>query len=653
MFLEKIRSPQDLKALPRANLPELVEEIREKIIQAVSACGGHLSSNLGVVELTVALHYLFNAPEDQIVWDVGHQTYAHKILTGRLDQFPSLRQQGGLAGFPKREESPYDSFNTGHASTAISAALGMAVARDLHSERRRVIAVVGDGSLTGGLSWEGLNQCGHLKRDLIVILNDNEMSISPNVGALSAYLNRLMTGNFLLKMKQDVKDLMGQIPQIGSPVIKWASRIEELLKGLVAPGLVFEELGFNYFGPIEGNNLNHLLEALEGVKKLKGPVLLHVITRKGMGYLPAEKNPSKFHSPPRFEVASGKFLQSEAAPTYTQAFSQALIRLAQEDNRIVGITAAMTEGTGLAQFASLFPSRFFDVGIAEQHAVTFAAGLACSGFLPVVAIYSTFLQRAYDQLLHDICLQNLHVVFAVDRAGIVGQDGPTHSGIYDLSYLRHLPHMVVAAPKDEDELGHLLKTAISHSGPFAIRYPRGPGCGVPTARELRSLEIGRAEILEEGEDIVFLAIGSMVYPALQAAQRLREKEGIKASVVNARFLRPLDLNLIGELARRAGRMLTIEENVLSGGFGSAVLEGLLELKVPLQGIQIERMGLPDAIAHQGTMQEVRARYGLSADSIAEKALQMARNRPFHKFRLNRRLKLRYRGESPSPKEQGN
>ncbi len=633
MLLERIRFPQDLKALPRADLPLLVEEIREKIIQTVSSCGGHLSSNLGVVELTVALHYLFDAPEDKIVWDVGHQTYAHKILTGRLNQLPTLRQEGGLAGFPKREESPYDTFNAGHASTAISAALGMAVARDLHSEKHRVIAVVGDGSLTGGLSWEGLNQSGHLKRDLIVVLNDNEMSISPNVGALSAYLNRLITGNFLLKMKQDVKDLMSQIPQIGSPMLKWASRIEELLKGLVAPGLVFEELGFKYFGPIEGNNLNHLLETLEGVKKLKGPVRLHVLTRKGKGYPPAEKTPSLFHSPPRFEVASGRFLRAESPPTYTQAFSQALVGLAQEDDRIVGITAAMAEGTGLDRFARLFPSRFFDVGIAEQHAVTFAGGLACSGFLPVVAIYSTFLQRAYDQLLHDICLQNLHVVFALDRAGIVGDDGPTHSGIYDLSYLRHLPHMVVAAPKDENELGHLLKTAISHPGPFAIRYPRGPGCGVMADQELKCLEIGKAEVLEEGEDIVLLAIGSMVYPALQAARRLREKEGIQAAVVNARFLKPLDVTLIEALAKKAGRMLTIEENVLPGGFGSAVLESLTDLKVLPGGIQIERMGLPDVIIRQGKMLDVRARYGLSADSIVVKALQMARNRPLRNSEL--------------------
>lgn len=643
MFLERIRFPQDLKALSRADLPLLVEEIREKIVQTVSSCGGHLSSNLGVVELTVALHYLFDAPEDKIVWDVGHQTYAHKILTGRLHQLPTLRQEGGLAGFPKREESPYDTFNAGHASTAISAALGMAVARDLRSEKHRVIAVVGDGSLTGGLSWEGLNQSGHLKRNLIVILNDNEMSISRNVGALSAYLNRLITGNFLLKMKQDVKDLMNQIPQIGSPMLKWASRIEELLKGLVAPGLVFEELGFKYFGPIEGNNLNHLLETLEGVKKLKGPVLLHVLTRKGKGYPPAEKNPSLFHSPPRFEVASGRFLQTDSTPTYTQAFSQALIGLAQEDDRIVGITAAMAQGTGLDGFARLFPSRFFDVGIAEQHAVTFAGGLACSGFLPVVAIYSTFLQRAYDQLLHDICLQNLHVVFALDRAGIVGDDGPTHSGIYDLSYLRHLPHMIVAAPKDENELGHLLKTAISHPGPFAIRYPRGPGCGVVADQELKCLEIGKAEVLEEGEDIVLLAIGSMVYPALQAARLLREKEGIKASVVNARFLKPLDVTLIEALVKKAGRMLTIEENVLPGGFGSAVLESLTDLEVLPGGIQIERMGLPDVIIRQGKMSAVRARYGLSADSIAAKALQMARNRTLRNSKAYRRFTFRKRG----------
>ncbi|MDH7500790.1 MAG: 1-deoxy-D-xylulose-5-phosphate synthase, partial [candidate division NC10 bacterium] len=383
MILTKIHSPRDLKTLSRSQLHQLAEEIRQLILETVSSCGGHLSSSLGVVELTIALHYLFDAPQDKIVWDVGHQSYAHKILTGRMDQFRTLRQEGGLSGFPKREESPYDPFNTGHSSTAISAALGMAVARDLRGEKHRVIAVVGDGSLTGGEAWEGLNQCGHLKRDLTVVLNDNEMSISENVGALSAYLSRVMTGDFLLKMKQEVKDLLTQIPQIGSPVVRWVHRIEELMKGLVAPGLLFEELGFSYFGPLEGNNLNHLIEALEGVKKVRGPVLLHVITQKGKGYPPAEKNPSAFHSPPPFEVASGKFLRPESPPTYTEAFSATLIHLAQEDERIIAITAAMAEGTGLSRFAALFPSRFYDVGIAEQHAVTFAGGLASAGFLPV------------------------------------------------------------------------------------------------------------------------------------------------------------------------------------------------------------------------------------------------------------------------------
>jgi len=640
MLLEKIHSPQDLKALARGDLPRLAEEIRQTIVQTVSSCGGHLSSNLGVVELTIALHYLFHAPEDKIVWDVGHQTYAHKILTGRLNEFSTLRQGGGLAGFPKREESPYDPFNTGHSSTAISAALGMAVARDLRGERHRVIAVVGDGSLTGGQGWEGLNQCGHLGKDLMVILNDNEMSISPNVGALSAYLNRLMTGNFLLKMKQEVKELLGQIPQIGSPMVKWAGRIEELLKGMVAPGLVFEELGFTYLGPIEGNNLSHLMETFEGAKKLKGPVLLHVLTRKGKGYPPAEKNPSVFHSPPRFEVATGQLVKVDSPLSYTEVFSQGLIELAREDDRIVGITAAMSQGTGLDRFASLFPSRFFDVGIAEQHAVTFAGGLAACGLLPVVAIYSTFLQRAYDQLLHDICLQNLHVVFALDRAGIVGEDGPTHSGIYDLSYLRHLPHMVVAAPKDENELRHLLKTALCHSGPFTVRYPRGSGQGVKWDEEPKCLEIGKAEVLQEGREILLLAIGSMVHPSLQAARHLREKEGIEAAVVNARFLKPLDLCLIREMAQRTGKVLTVEENVLLGGFGSSVLEGLADSKADLAGLEIERMGLPDTVIAQGTMQGVRAKYGLCWEAIADHARRMIREHVPLKLRLGKGSKSR-------------
>jgi 1-deoxy-D-xylulose-5-phosphate synthase len=451
------------------------------------------------------------------------------------------------------------------------------------------------------------------------------MSISRNVGALSAYLNRLMTGDLLLRMKQEVKDLLTQIPQIGSPMVRWARRIEELTKGLVAPGLLFEELGFSYFGPLEGNNLNHLLEAFEGVRKLKKPVLLHVVTQKGKGYPPAEKNPSAFHSPPPFEVASGRFLRADCTPSYTQAFSQALIQLAQEDERIIGITAAMAEGTGLDRFATLFPSRFFDVGIAEQHAVTFAGGLASSGLLPVVAIYSTFLQRAYDQMLHDICLQGLHVVFALDRAGIVGEDGPTHCGIYDFSYLRHLPRMVIMAPKDENELRHMVKTAIGHCGPVAIRYPRGMGSGVTWDPELKCLEVGKAEVVEEGEDVLLLAIGSMVLPSLAAARILKEREGRGVAVINARFLKPLDMDLIEEMAKSTGKILIVEENVLPGGFGSAVLEGLADRGLSSKGLHIERMGIPDTVIGQGTMERVRAKYGLCAEAIAERLRQMAKD----------------------------
>jgi len=642
-LLEKVRSPQDLKSLSRGELAELAKEIRQVILRTVARSGGHLASNLGVVELTIALHYLFDTPQDKIVWDVGHQTYTHKILTGRLEVFPTLRQEDGLSGFPKREESPFDTFNTGHSSTAISAALGMAAARDLRAENYRIIAVVGDGSLTGGEAWEGLNQCGHLQRDLIVVLNDNEMSISRNVGALSAHLNRLMTGDLLLRMKKEVKDLIAQIPQIGPPMVKWAHRIEELIKGLIAPGLLFEELGFTYFGPIEGNNLNHLLEAFEGIKKVKGPILVHVVTQKGKGYPPAERDPSAYHSPPPFRVESGEFLSPHSSPTYTEAFSQSLVELAREEERIVAITAAMAEGTGLDRFAARYPHRFFDVGIAEQHAVTFAAGMAISGLIPVVAIYSTFLQRAYDQLLHDVCLQALHVVFALDRAGIVGEDGPTHSGIYDLSYLRHLPHLVVMAPKDENELRHMLKTAICYSGPIALRYPRGAGQGVAWDSELRCLEIGKGEVLEEGEDVALLAIGSMVYPCLAAARALREKEGIRAAVINARFLQPLDMELIEKMAKKVGKMVIAEENILSGGFGSAVLEGLVDRGSDLASLRIQRIGIPNVVIGHGPMDRIRARYGLTAEPIAQRVREMLSYRASAKSRSGRWHRLSRRG----------
>ncbi len=623
MLLNKVQSPKDIKTLSRQDLSRLAQEVRDLIIQTVSKTGGHLASNLGVVELTIALHYIFDVPKDRLIWDVGHQAYAHKVLTGRRDKFGTLRQEGGISGFPKREESPYDLFNTGHASTAISAALGMAEARDLAKERHHVIAVVGDGSLTGGIAWEGLNQAGHLKRDMIVILNDNSMSISPNVGAISAYLNRIMTGEFLTRVKGEVKELLQQIPRIGPPMLKVARRMEETLKGLLTPGVLFEELGFTYVGPLDGHNLAHLLDTLENVKRLKGPILVHVLTKKGKGYPPAEEDPVTFHSAPPFEISTGKILKNPGPISYTNIFSQTLIRLARDDERIVAITAAMPDGTGLSLFAREFPRRVFDVGIAEQHAVTFAAGLACEGYLPVAAIYSTFLQRAYDQVLHDVCLQNLPVTFALDRGGIVGEDGPTHSGIYDLSYLRPLPHMIIMAPKDENELQHMLKTAIYYPGPAALRYPKGQGYGVLLDEKFQTLPIGRAEVLREGEDIALWAIGSMVYPALYAAEELK-REGIEATVVNARFVKPLDEDLLMEHVKGIGRVLTVEENVLPGGFGSSVLETLERNGV--SGERLNRLGLPDQVIEQGSPDIIREKFGLIPKGIARMAWQLLKVR---------------------------
>lgn len=621
MFLDSINSPQDLKQLKKGDLPNLAEEIRQRIIETVSKTGGHLASSLGVVELTLVLHYVFNCPEDKIVWDVGHQAYTHKLLTGRRDQFDTLRQEGGLSGFPKREESPYDAFNTGHASTAISAALGIALARDFKGEKYHVLAVVGDGSLTGGLSFEGLNHAGHLKRDLIVILNDNEMSISPNVGALSAYLNRIMTGERVTKAKEEVEKFLEQFPSVGLPVLKVAKRLEEISKGLFPKGLLFEELGFQYVGPIEGHNITNLLETFENVKKLKGPILVHVITTKGKGYPPAEEDAATFHGATPFVITSGKFVKKEAPPSYTEVFGQGLIKLAEADERIVAVTAAMKEGTGLVPFAERFPDRFFDVGIAEQHAVTFSAGLATQGYRPVVAIYSTFLQRAFDQVFHDVCLQNLPLTFSLDRAGIVGADGPTHHGLADICYLRPLPNMVLMAPKDEDELLHMLKTAVYYPGPAALRYPRSPGWGVELSEELVELPLGQAEILREGTDIALIALGPLAYYALEAAELLN-KEGIKSKVVNARFVKPLDRAMVEDCANKIGRIITMEEGFLQGGFGSAVLEALAE-KNSIH-CRLLRLGVPDQVVEHGNAERIRASFGLSPQGIAQSARELLR-----------------------------
>lgn len=621
-LLEHIQNPGDLKQLPESELPQLVGEIRELIIATLSKTGGHLASSLGVVELTVALHYTFNTPHDKIVWDVGHQAYTHKILTGRREQFPSIRQPGGLSGYCKRTESPYDVFGAGHSSTSISAALGIAEARDLKHEQFNVIAVIGDGALTAGLALEGLNNAGAKKRKFIVILNDNEMSISPNVGALSRHLNHIITGNFYNKLKAEVEHLVKTIPGIGDSVFKLGKRFDEYLKGFMTPGILFEEIGFKYVGPIQGHDIHQLNETFKNVRdNVDRPTLIHVVTRKGKGFKQAEQDAVTYHGASPFRVDTGQFMKKEdSTPTYTTIFGETLLRLAQDDPQIVAITAAMCSGTGLEGFAEQFPERCHDVGIAEQHAVTFAAGLATEGLKPVAAIYSSFLQRAYDQVFHDVCLQNLPVTFALDRAGLVGADGPTHHGVFDFSFLRHLPNMVVMAPKDENELQHMLKTAIAYPGPAALRYPRGAGVGVSRDVEFHALEIGKAEILQEGSDVVLLAIGNMVHPAQEAAKNLREDEGISAAVVNARFVKPLDAELLLELARTVGKIITIEENVLQGGFGSAVLE--LFQAHNLYSAVVRCVGLPDAYIEHGTQGMLRRKYGLNAEGIERTVREM-------------------------------
>jgi len=618
-LLATITSPQDLKKLTPELLPQVAQEIRQKIISTVSKTGGHLAPSLGVVELTIALHYIFDSPRDKIVWDVGHQAYTHKLLTGRQERFHTLRQYGGISGFPKRSESPYDAFDTGHSSTSVSAALGMACGRCLKRERGRVIAVIGDGALTAGLAFEGLNNAGDLHKDLVVVLNDNGMSISPNVGALSSFFSRKLTGRTMVFLKKQVEYLLKSFPGIGEELLAWAKKSEEAMKGFFTPGMLFEALKFNYVGPIKGHRLDHLIETFQNVKNLTGPVLVHVLTTKGKGYRPAETDPTGFHGLGKFDPDTGVATKSVSEiPSYTEVFGDTLVRLAQENRKIAAITAAMPDGTGLVEFRSKFPDRFFDVGICEQHAVTFAAGLAMEGMRPVAAIYSTFLQRAYDQVLHDVCLQNLPVVFALDRGGVVGEDGETHQGLFDLSYLRSLPNMVLMAPKDEDELRHMLYTALDHPGPIAMRYPRGQGQGVNFSPTLRHIPIGKAEVLREGEDLLILALGASVYPSLKAAEELA-KQGYQATVVNARFVKPLDDNLILTLAARRGRVLTVEENVAQGGFGSAVIELLMDrgLMVP-----VKRLGIPDVFVEHGSPSILREKYGLNAKGILKGALTL-------------------------------
>ncbi len=618
-ILDRIDNPSDLNGLSIPELEALALEIRYKIVETVSRTGGHLAPSLGAVDLAIALHYVFDAPQDKIIWDVGHQAYAHKLLTGRRDRFHTLRRYGGLSGFPKRKESPYDTFDTGHSSTSISAGLGISTAKALKREKGKVISVIGDGSMTGGMAFEGLNQAGDGEKDLIVVLNDNAMSISPNVGALSSFLSRKMTGRKVVHLKKGIETFLKSLPG-GDNLLNIARKSEDSFITFFTPGMLFESLKFKYIGPIQGHRIDLLIDAFKNTLHLKGPVLVHTLTVKGKGYEPAEKDPSHFHGVGSFEILTGssRSKPTNAPPSYTKIFGETIVDLAKRDNKIFAITAAMPEGTGLTKFANLYPDRFQDVGIAEQHAVTFAAGLATEGFRPVVAIYSTFLQRAYDQIVHDVCLPNLPVTFAIDRGGLVGEDGPTHHGLLDLTYLRSLPNMTVMAPKDENELRHMLFTAMEHSGPVAIRYPRGNAIGVPLDKEYQTLPLGQAEIIKEGKNLLILAIGNMVYPSLEAAIQL-EKEGLSAKVVNCRFVKPMDTKL-AKIADSFARILVVEENIRQGGFGSAVLEMLNDLGVA--DVIVKRLGFPDKFIEHGSVKELREIYGLNAKGILEEAREL-------------------------------
>ncbi|MEE9502708.1 MAG: 1-deoxy-D-xylulose-5-phosphate synthase [Candidatus Aminicenantaceae bacterium] len=616
-ILDRIKSPKDLKDCSMKELSQLSKEIRSLIIEVVSKNGGHLSPNLGVVEMTIALHYVFDAPEDKIIWDVGHQCYTHKILTGRKEQFSTLRQLDGLCGFPCREESEYDIYNTGHASTALSAALGMAVARDKENKAHQVVAFVGDGSLTGGVAWEALNQIGHLREKLIIVLNYNEMSISLNVGAMSKYLSYLASGQHYLRMKDHAKTILKAIPAVGWPMIKAGRAIEEAIKKTFFPGLLFEELGIRYIGPVQGHSLGSLIEVFKDAKAHEGPVLILCVTKKGKGYPPAENNPAKYHSASPFDIQTGESKSTDKRTTYSAVFGETMVDLADKDEKVVAITAAMPDGTGLRDFSQRFPDRFFDVGIAEQHAVDFATGLALSGYKPVVAIYSTFLQRAYDQLYHDVCLMDIPVVFGLDRSGIVPDDGPTHQGINDIVFLRHLPNMIVMAPKDENELRHMLKSALSYGHPVSVRFPKGKVIGVDQDEKLDVIPLGKGEVLKEGKDLL-IAFGSLVHPALEAAAKL-EDDGIELAVVNARFAKPLDEDLILSYARSGSVILTVEEGVTAGGFGSAVRE-LLDRK-KIFDVRFKSIGLPDEIYPLGKADQIKKMFKLDPDGLAQQIRQ--------------------------------
>mgnify|MGYP006277234879 FL=1 len=617
-ILERIDSPADLKQLTIQEMEQLAGEIRETIIDTVSKTGGHLAPSLGVVELTLALHYVFDTPRDKIIWDVGHQAYTHKLVTGRRDRFHTLRTLGGISGFPKRAESPYDPFDTGHSSTSISAGLGISTAHALQKTEGRVIAVIGDGSMTGGMAYEGLNQAGHTEKDLIVVLNDNEMSIAPNVGAFSSFLSRTMSGKRFVNFRKDLETFFKSIPGVGENILNIARRSEDSFITFFTPGMLFEAFKFKYIGPIRGHRLDRLLETFQNTLHIPGPVLVHVMTRKGKGYAPAEEDPAHYHGVGVFEIETGTPARSSTPPppAYTDVFGDAMVELGRKEDALFAITAAMPEGTGLHKFAKTFPERFLDVGIAEQHAVTFAAGLAVEGLRPVVAIYSTFLQRAYDQLIHDVCLQNLPVVFCVDRGGLVGEDGPTHHGPFDLSFLRILPNMTVMAPKDENELRHMLYTALKQPGPVAIRYPRGSGVGVALDEDFQEIPVGRAEPLRQGDDLTVIALGSMVAPSLEAAETLAA-EGVRAGVVNVRFVKPLDPQL-KDLALKTRRVLVVEENTRLGGLGGAVLEAFNDDGI-LGQVTVRRIGIPDRFVEHGPRSVLRAKCGLDVASILEEA----------------------------------
>ena len=620
-LLDGVEYPKDIRRFSIDELNQLAAEIREEVISVVSEVGGHFASTLGAVELTLALHYVFNTPEDRIVWDTGHQAYAHKLICGRRNRLATIRQLNGLSGFLSREESEYDVFGAGHAGTSISAALGMVEAKDLEGASRKVVAVISDGGLSAGLTYEGLNSAGHLDRDLIVVLNDNEHFIDPRVGAVSSFLSKQFTSDLGVRLQKNLSNLLRSLPS-GENLKQAARKMRDSFLSLVTPGFLFESLGFQYVGPIDGHNISEMITTLESVKKLDGPTLVHVLTKKGKGYAPAEQDPIKFHAVTPFHVLTGKAKKEKGpVPTYTDVFGQSLVRLAKGNPKIVGITAAMGSGTGIDKLAREMPRRTYDVGIAEQHAVTFAGGMATEGFIPVVAIYSTFLQRGYDEILHDVCLQNLHVVFALDRAGLVGADGPTHHGVFDFAYMRAMPNMVIMAPKDENELQHMLKTAIDHPGPISLRYPRGEGWGVALDKDMKTLEIGKAEILRQGGDVVIAAIGHTVLPALKAAEELAPL-GIDASVVNARFVKPLDKNLFRDLLTRVPRLITVEDHVVTGGFGSGLIEFLAD--EGFTGIEVKRLGVPDRFIPHGTQDELRKMCGFDKDAIAQATLQLVR-----------------------------